>query len=68
MRTEKTRLVLLGSDDLKNLQLNCVKTDTKGVIESAHIKRVELKENVKAFFPQGQSKVIYVFFSLEYGS
>ena len=31
--------------------------DTEGTIESVHIKRVEFRENVRAFFPQGQSKL-----------
>ena len=32
-------------------------TDTEGDIESVRIKRVEFRENVSAFFPQGQSKL-----------
>ena len=39
------------------IQLNLVNTDTEGPIESVRIKRVEFRENVKAFFPQGQSKL-----------
>ena len=43
---------------------NFVDTDTEGFIESIRVtgvsvfqKRVEFRENVEAFFPQGQSKL-----------
>ena len=39
------------------LQSNPVNTDTEGAMESVRIKRVEFRENVRAFFPQGQSKL-----------
>ena len=31
--------------------------DTEGAIESVRIKRVEFREKVRVFFPQGQSKL-----------
>ena len=39
-----------------------VNTDTEGTIQSVcinrvHIKRIEFRENVRAFFPQGESKL-----------
>ena len=39
------------------LQSNPVNTDTEGAMESVRFKRVEFRENVRAFFPQGQSKL-----------
>ena len=39
------------------MQSNAVNTDTEGAILSVCIKRVEFRENVKAFFPLGQSKL-----------
>ena len=39
------------------IQLNLVNTETEGPIESVHIKRIEFRENVWAFFSQGQSKL-----------
>jgi len=45
------------------IQSNLVDTDTEGAIEiarikgGAHIKRVEIRETVRAFFPQGHSKL-----------
>ena len=43
------------------MQWNPVNTDSEGEgggfgIETFHIKRVEFRDNVKAFFPQGQIK------------
>ena len=42
------------------MQWNPVNTDSEGGggggIETVHIKRVEFRDNVKAFFPQGQIK------------
>ena len=44
------------------MQWNPVNTDSEGRggggggIETVHIKRVEFRDNVKAFFPQGQIK------------
>ena len=38
------------------IQSNPVNTDTKGTIESVP-KRVQLRENLRAFFLQGQSKL-----------
>ena len=38
------------------IQLNPVNTDTKGTIESVP-KRVQFRENLRAFFLQGQSKL-----------
>ena len=43
--------------DIRKVQSNPVNTDIEGVIESVLIKRVEVRENVRAFFPQGQSKL-----------
>ena len=34
-----------------------VSADTEGAIESVRIKRIEFRENVRAFFPQGQTKL-----------
>ena len=39
------------------MQWNPVNTDTEGAIESVRIMWVEFRENVRAFFPQGQSKL-----------
>jgi len=39
------------------VQSHPVNTDTEGAIESVRIKQVEFIENVRAFFPQGQSKL-----------
>ena len=39
------------------IQSNLVNTDTEGDIESVRVNRVEFRENVGAFFPQGQSKL-----------
>ena len=42
------------------IQLNPVNTDTKGAIESdrgVRIKRVEFRENVWAYVPQGHGKL-----------
>lgn len=39
---------------LAQIQPNPVNTDTEGVKEKVHIKLVEIRENVKVFFPQGQ--------------
>ena len=42
------------------IQLNHVNTDTKGAIESdrdVRIKRVEFRENVRAYVPQGHGKL-----------
>ena len=42
------------------VELNPVNTDTKGAIESdrgVRIKRVEFRENVWAYVPQGQGKL-----------
>jgi len=38
-------------------QSNPINTDTEGAIESVRIKCIEFKENVRAFFPQGRSKL-----------
>ena len=38
------------------LRSNPVNTDTGGATESVRIKQVEWGENVRAFFPQGQSE------------
>ena len=43
--------------DIRKVQSNTVNMEIEGVIESFHIKRVEFGENVRAFFPQGQSKL-----------
>ena len=43
--------------DIRKVQSNPVNTDIEGVIESVRIKRVGFRENVRAFFPQGQSKL-----------
>ena len=39
------------------IQSNAVSTDIEGVIESARIKQIKFTENVRAFFPQRQSKL-----------
>ena len=39
------------------VESNPVNTEIEGAIESFHIKQVEFRENVRAFFPQGQSKL-----------
>ena len=39
------------------LQSNPVSKNTEGTIEGGRIMRVEFRENVRAFFPQGQSKL-----------
>ena len=39
------------------LRSNPVNTDTGGATESVCIKQVEWGENVRAFFPQGQSEL-----------
>ena len=46
------------------IQSNLVNTDTEGDIESVHIKRIEFRENVGAFFPQGQNKLPVITMSL----
>ena len=43
---------------------NLVNTDTEGDIESVRINRVEFRENVGAFFPQGQNKLSVIMMSL----
>ena len=47
----------LMRQDIRKVQSNTVNMEIEGVIESFHIKRVEFGENVRAFFPQGQSKL-----------
>ena len=42
---------------VRKLQSNLVNVGTEGTIESVHIKQVEFRENVWAFFPRGQSKL-----------
>ena len=48
---------------IKKLQSNPIKTDTERVIESVRINGVSVlsglnfKKNVRAFYPQGQSKL-----------
>ena len=49
----------------KELQSNSVIMDTEGVIESVRIKWVEFRENARAFFPQGQSKLSVIMRCLE---
>ena len=44
----------------KELQSNSVNTDTKGAIESVRIKRFEFRENLRAFFSQGQGKLAVI--------
>ena len=39
---------------LAQIQSNPVNMDTEGVREKVHINLVEIRENVRAFFPQGQ--------------
>ena len=52
----------------KNTQSEPVNTDTEGVIENVRIngavsiKRVEFRENERAFFPQGQSKLSIIVY------
>ena len=40
-----------------HLQPNHFNTDSKGAIKSVRIKRVEFRENIRAFVPQGQEKL-----------
>ena len=42
------------------IQSHPVNTDSKGAIESVRITRVELRENVRAFFLQGQGKLSHI--------
>ena len=42
---------------IEPVQSNPVNTDTEEAILGVRIKWVEFRENVKAFFPQGQSKL-----------
>ena len=42
---------------IEPVQSNPVNTDTEEAILGVRIKRVEFRENVRAFFPQGQSKL-----------
>ena len=42
---------------LLRVQSNPVYMDTEGSIESVHIKGVEFRENIRAFFPQGQREL-----------
>ena len=46
------------------IQSNLVNTDTEGDIESVRVNRVEFRENVGAFFPQGQNKLSVIMMSL----
>ena len=41
----------------RRLLRRLVSADTEGAIESVRIKRIEFRENVRAFFPQGQTKL-----------
>ena len=42
---------------IEPVQSNPVNTDTEEAILGVRIKWVEFRENVRAFFPQGQSKL-----------
>ena len=42
---------------LKSYSQTSINTGTKGAIESVRNKRVEFRGNVRASFPQGQSKL-----------
>ena len=46
------------------IQSNLVNTDTEGDIESVRVNRVEFRENVGAFFPQGQNKLSVIMMCL----
>ena len=46
------------------IQSNLVNTDTEGDIESVRVNRVEFRENVGAFFSQGQNKLSVIMMSL----
>ena len=46
------------------IQSNLVDTDTEGDIESVRVNRVEFRENVGAFFLQGQNKLSVIMMSL----
>ena len=46
------------------IQSNLVNTDTEGDIESVRVNGVEFRENVGAFFPQGQNKLSVIMMSL----
>ena len=41
----------------EEIQSKPVKMDTEGAMESVRIKRVEFRENARAFFSQRQSKL-----------
>ena len=45
---------------VRKVQSNPVNTEIEGAIESFHIKRVEFRENVRAFFPQEQRKLLVI--------
>ena len=45
---------------------NSVNTDTGGAEENVHIKWVDLTENVRTFFTQGQSKLSVIIRFLYY--
>ena len=41
----------------EEVQSNPINADAKGATETVRIKRGEFRENVRAFFPMGQSKL-----------
>ena len=48
---------MYGSTPPLPRESNPIYMDTEGSIESVHIKWVEFRENVTAFFPQGQTEL-----------
>ena len=64
-RTEQYKTKPAAEHNLKwMIQSNLVNTDTEGDIESVRVNRVEFRENVGAFFPQGQNKLSVIMMSL----
>ena len=49
----------IGDDVLRNsYTVKSVYKDTEGAIESVRIKRVEFRENIRAFFPPGTKQTV----------
>ena len=64
-RTEQYKTKPATEPNLKwMIQSNLVNTDTEAAIESVHIKWVEFRENVRAFFSQGQNKLSVIMMCL----
>ena len=64
-RTEQYKTKPAAEHNLKGMiQSNLVNSDTEGDIESVRVNRVEFRENVGAFFPQGQNKLSVIMMCL----